>query len=384
MPRFVVKLLAALLIIVYVVSIGGTWGKPLADRWGTFAVDIMPESDFLVFYAASSLSLSGRPEAVYDARLKAEEKKILTGGFNRSFLYPPTYLLLVLPLALLSFFTSLAVWNAMTLAGFVTLIRRAFPHELTIWAVLAFPATFQNVIRGQNGCLSVIFVGGGLLLLERYPFAGGVLLGLMSYKPNLFFLIPVALLAGHRWRALAGTLATAGGLALLSLAVFGPETWFAYGRQLLFITDIMQPGVLKEFNITFFGAATFLTNTPVLARLLQWLVMGVMVSLVAWSWSRTGSLAVKGSILVIGMMLFPPYAMIYDLTLLALPLAWLSREGYDQGWIPGEIPLLVLAWLMPASATFLAYNTGVQIAPFILTGLLAFPIVKQYAQASNN
>ena len=125
----------------------------------------------------------------------------------------------------------------MTLAGYLLIVRRIAPHHLIIWWALAFPGAFQNFGYGQNGFLSVILLGGGLLLLESNPFLGGLLLGLFSYKPHLAVLVPLALLAGRRWRALAGLLTGALGLALASLWVFGPDIWRVFLGSLNSLAD---------------------------------------------------------------------------------------------------------------------------------------------------
>lgn len=367
------KLGAATLVLIYLLWLVGTWGRAEASRVNTMALDKLPELDFLCFYAASSLALSGKSTAVYDARLFLEEEaRISQGNYSgaRPFWYPPTYILIVLPLSLIPFLFSLTLWCIISLLGFLIVLKRTCPHSLTIWVALAFPATFQNAVRGQNGFLSVIFMGGGLLLLERSPYIAGLLLGLMTYKPSLAALIPVALLAGRQWRAVGGAITSAVGMALISLVVFGPETWLAYLRQLSVIAARITPDFCFEFNTTVYAAAAHFGSNPRLGKMLHWLVMGIVALAVAWSWSRKGSLANRGSILIIGMLLFPPYLLVYDLTLLALPIAWLAWQGLTTGWSAGEELLLMFGFLLPLLGPLLAAATGVQIAPFILVALV--------------
>ena len=68
---------------------------------------------------------------------------------------------------------------------------------------------------------------------------------------------------------------------------------------------------------------------------------------VAWVWRRKTDLAIRGSVLVLGTLLFTPYVMVYDLALLALPLCWLWEAGRLHGRLPGELLLLLLVWLVP-------------------------------------
>ena len=62
---------------------------------------------------------------------------------------------------------------------------------------LAFPATFINLFHGQNGFLNAALLGAALLALDRRPVVAGILFGLLSYKPHLGLLVPLALLAGR-------------------------------------------------------------------------------------------------------------------------------------------------------------------------------------------
>jgi len=73
----------------------------------------------------------------------------------------------------------------------------------------------------------------------------------------------------------------------------------------------------------------------------------------------------------LSILLFAPYAAVYDLAILAFPLAWLGWEGHTQGWLPGEQNLLVLGWLTPIVTPFLAKGTGLQLSPLVLLALLA-------------
>ena len=59
--------------------------------------------DFLAFWAAGNLALEGQPEIAYDQEAMFEAERRLLPGQDQQFpwFYPPTYLLLVAPLALL-------------------------------------------------------------------------------------------------------------------------------------------------------------------------------------------------------------------------------------------------------------------------------------------
>ena len=348
----------------------GFWtltGAGLTDRTG------LPKGgDFAHYWVAASLALSGKAAAVYDyPRLLAAEAAGFGPELALPFFYPPTFLLLLLPLAWLPYLVALAVWLLTTLGGYLLIVRRLAPHPLTIWLTLAFFGTFQNFIHGQNGFLSAVLLGGGLMLLERSPWAGGLLLGLLSYKPHLAALVPVALMAGRRWRALLAMVTAAAGLALASILMLGPEVWLAFWRNLPFSLHLLKTGEVALYQMPTSFAAILLAGggfTPALT--LQGVVMLTVTGVVAWVWAKGGPPAIRAGVLVLGILLFTPYVYDYDLALLALPLAWLGWEGYTKGWQPQEQFFLTLGWFMPMFAQCLARAAGWQLGPLVLAALL--------------
>ena len=110
--------------------------------------------DFMSFYAASKLALAGHAAGAWSpvAHQAAED-----GIFGRSlgywaFFYPPAYLLLCWPLALLPYGVALLAWLGGTTAAFVVLLRQW--AKGAPWVVLlAFPALWLNLGNGQNAAL---------------------------------------------------------------------------------------------------------------------------------------------------------------------------------------------------------------------------------------
>ena len=183
-------------------------------------------TDFVSFYAASRLALDGSPELAYDVGAHWAAQKALFGpklGYT-AFFYPPPALLICLPLALTTYFWSLAAWLAATGYAFYRVLRGYLP-SLDPVAFLAFPAVFVNAAHGQNGFLSAALIGGGLLAMDTSPALAGVLFGAMAFKPHLALAIPFALVFSRRWTTLIAAAATAAAFSAASLAAFGAPTW---------------------------------------------------------------------------------------------------------------------------------------------------------------
>ena len=228
---YIIASLCVALIVFYILFIWFMWEPAirgesnLVDRYGGVV-----GFDFSHYYSASFLALNGKPALAYNPDILQATMQHLTGvKFKEyAYLYPPTFLLIILPLSLFPYLAALASWLSLTMVGYLAVLRKIAPHFLTPWMALAFPGTFLNIICGQNGFLSAIFLGGGLLLLVRSPWLGGVLLGLLSYKPHLSILVPVALIAGRHWKAFLAESITVTGLLLISGGVFGLKTWSAF------------------------------------------------------------------------------------------------------------------------------------------------------------
>jgi alpha-1,2-mannosyltransferase len=84
------------------------------------------------------------------------------------------------------------------------------------------PGLLANAVVGQNGFLSPALVGGALLLLPGSATVAGCLIGLLAFKPHLGILLPIVLVAGGYWRAIAAATATLGLLVLSFPDCFRP------------------------------------------------------------------------------------------------------------------------------------------------------------------
>jgi hypothetical protein len=214
--------------------------------------------------------------------------------------------------------------------------------------LLASPFTLWNFLLGQSAFLTAALLGAALFSLERRPALAGVLIGLMTYKPQWGVLLPVALLAGRQWRAVAVAVAaaTAAGLALLSAAFFGLDPWFDLPRQMA-----------AQAGLNLFPNAGDWGRGQTAIGLVRWLGFGVAAgwtaqglasagaAVVVWFlWhSETAPDALRAAALSAGILLASPYAFAGDLTLLALPVAFLARDQIERGLLRGEQTALIQA-----------------------------------------
>lgn len=340
--------------------------------------------DFVAPWSASALALAGHPAEAYDqeAFRAAETETIGAPVPFIAWFYLPSFLLLVLPLALLPYLVALALWLGAPLIVLARLLRRLVPHPLAPVAALIFPATAQCLISGQNGILSATLLAAGLLGLATRPALAGVLFGLLSFKPQLAVAAFAALLFGRHWRALAAALAAALALAAASLAAFGWESWRIGLATLGTARHALETGQIAwDRLVTVFGAARLAGAGLTAAYALQSLAALAAIGMLWWVWRRPAPLALRGSALALAIPLTTPYAFDYDLVLLLLPLAWLLREAMASGFRRGEATLLVLVWLCPVAGWLVAQRSHLLVTPVLLLLLLLATLRRVIAAA---
>lgn len=330
-------------------------------------------TDFTSFWTASQLALEGRAADAYDVAAHWAAQKALFGanvGYS-AFFYPPPYLLMCLPLALAPYFWSLAAWLAATGYVYWRVVKAWAGPGVDAVAILAFPAVLINLGHGQNGFLSAALIGGGALLLDRRPILAGLCFGALIYKPHLAPMIPIALIAARRWTTLAATAASALGLLAASWAAFGAAAWNGFlADSALARASLERHLVGDEKMQSAFAAVRLLHGGLTLAYGVQAAVaLAAALALLALNRRRGPA---EGPALAAAALIASPFLLDYDLTLLAIPLAWLVREGARTPFAPGEKATLALAFMLPLVSRAAAGALGVPLAPFVLAATFAF------------
>jgi alpha-1,2-mannosyltransferase len=332
-------------------------------------------TDFTSFWAASRLALDGRPADVYRPAIHAAAERAIFGGLDTgyaTFFYPPVYLLICLPLALLPYLAALAVWLGATGYAYWRVARAALGKASgSALSVLAFPGVLVNLGHGQNGFLTAALLGGGALALRTRPIAAGVCLGAMIVKPHLGVLIPVALLAGGRWRAVASASATVLALVAASAVVFGLPTWQGFLAAAPLAKATMEQNLVGNEKLQSAFAAVRLGGGPLhVAYLVQALTALTVASLLIVLARRGRDPDALGPALVAGSLLASPFLLDYDLVLLAVPLAWSLSRAQRDGFLPWEKLTLALGFVLPLISRPLAARLGLPLGPPVILAVL--------------
>lgn len=362
------NVILAVLFLAIVVSIA-------TARHGINVSGIPIGADFISFWTASHIALSGVPQNAYDTSLHWTAQKAVFNDPNlhyMAFFYPPVFLLICLPLAVLPYFCSLACWLGVTLYACWRTIRNLAGRADLTWSILAFPAVFVNAMHGQNGFLSTALFAGAALTLERRPAIAGLLFGCLIYKPHLLMMVPFALIAGRRWTTAATAVGTAMVLCLVSLAIFGADTWRAFLSDTTLARVTLEQGLVGDAKMqSVFAAVRLFGGTVGSAYRAQMATALAAALLLIYLCRRIPMREGAGAALVAATLLATPFLLAYDLMLLAVPLAWVMRASYRTGFLPWEKLALMAAFAMPLLSTIAALHLMVPIAPLVIIGLYA-------------
>jgi len=381
-----------------------------ANQWlhGRMAVEGRWRQMYIVEYQRQALAWGYQGKAFADMDRDILQKGMWGTSLGvEGPLYPPVAALFFAPLGALppAWAHKLAtlIYVLLALAGGWLLSRiteRALPWQVAALFVLLFPNFPGSLSLGQNSPLTLFIVlGGWFFLVQGKDWAGGLLWGLLVYKPVFFVgLAWVPLLLG-RWRFFASSIGMAAALCLATfplgdiypwqrwLFVVGPNAadiytkdvnWIWMSRDLLglprrqlwnwedfsrhvsyyFWLEPWDPAVLQKVQTDRVEIIGLRVEVPVQA--IAWGLWGAALATTVLgylacrlrSWMRavpTDSQDLCHAFVLYGSMLTVYHFMHYDLLLLILPTALLL--GRWRRFTPA------VRWMLTVALAVLLYNT---------------------------
>jgi hypothetical protein len=329
--------------------------------------------DFIAYWIASKFALSGHAAEAYNlaSMVKAERAFMPASDKVFDWLYPPSFFLVVLPLGLMPYFVAYFVWIGATLTAYVAVFRRIVTGSVAMWCLAGFSGIWVNGTQGQNGFLTAALAAAGLIALPKRPVLAGVFLGLVTLKPHLALLFPVALLAIGAWRALASSAVTAVAFVGLGTAVLGRATLKAFLADLPDARMFVETGAVPWSKMPTVFSFFRTLGVPVAGAYAAHITVALVAAVAVWYvWRRSMDWQLRAAALMTATCMMSPYMFDYDLAWLAFPIAWLAVIGMRDGWLAGEREVLVLAWLLPMLMAPVTAVVVVQPGPFVLGALL--------------
>ncbi|MCP4618091.1 MAG: DUF2029 domain-containing protein [Bradyrhizobium sp.] len=331
-------------------------------------------TDFVNVWAAGRLVLDGTPALAYDWDIQKKiEVAVLGQGFDGYFAwhYPPPFLFVATFLAQFPYAVAFIGWMAISIVPYLAVIRGIVGRPFGLMLAIAFPMVFTNTLVGQNGFLTAALIGGTLYLLPVRPVLAGICLGLLSYKPQYGLLFPLVLIAAGRWRAFTSAAVTVVVLAFVSWLAFGIEAWKAFFHWMpRFSQAFLSEGHAAWWKLqSLYALLRFVGFGESFAWAVQWVFSAAVATTLVLMWRSRVPYTLKAAALAAGTLLITPYLFMYDMTVLAIPVAFLVRIGLQSGFRPYELPALALAAAMVITFMFTGFPVGLFATP-IVAGLV--------------
>ena len=310
-------------------------------------------TDFINVWAAGRLVLDGLPAQAYDWDI---QKQVEVAKLGQDFVgyfawhYPPPFLFVASLLAQLPYQTAFIGWAVVSFLPFLVAMRAIVGRNFGYLLALAIPMAFINALVGQNGFLTAALIGGTLYLIPIRPVLAGICLGLLTYKPQYGLLFPIALIAAGHWRVFISAAVTAVVLAIASWLAFGIESWLAFFHWMpkfsqAFLTEGKAPWWKLQ---SIFAMVRYFGGSEPLGWAFQWVLTASVAVVLALIWRSRVPYTMKAAALAAGTLLTTPYLFMYDMMVLAIPIAFLVRIGLKTGFRAYELP--ALGAVAPSSA----------------------------------
>jgi Glycosyltransferase family 87 len=306
--------------------------------------------DFGWMWLSSKFVVTGNPGRIFDYSVFSAAQLVLFGPNNCDFLhpfyYPPTFLFMLFPLGFMPYLAAFAAWNLATLLCYLGTVYTILPRRAVLVAALTPFFVPVNIEFGHNGFITAALVGFSLVFLEKRPWLSGPFLGLLTYKPQIGVLFPLALLASRNWRAVASATVMSLILAMSAEIAFGYQGWPSFVDSLFSRNSIWSPDGKVVLNIQ---SIVGLLHWAGAGADISWTVhvaVAAAVGLAVYAiWAKPIPYSLKAAALGAASVTVTPYMLVYDLCVLSVAVAFLVKDGLTRGFLSGERTMIVICWI---------------------------------------
>jgi hypothetical protein len=307
-------------------------------------------TDFGWIWLSGKFAALGESTQIFDYSAFSTAQIALFGrdgcAFFTPFVYPPTFLFFTYPLGWMPYLVAFAVWLLATLVLYEVAVYAIIPRRAAVIAAIAPYAVAVNIDFAHSAFITAALIGFSLVFLERRPWLSGIFLGLLTYKPHIGLLFPLALLASRNWRALASATAASIILGIGAAIAFGSEGWLSFFHTLIDRQSTLSPDTKVPLALhSVFGLLRWVETSGLVA----WgghLIVAAIVALTVWVvWAKPIPFSLKAAVLCVGSAIVPPYILFYDLCILSIAVAFLVRDGMSRGFLPGERIVILICFI---------------------------------------
>jgi hypothetical protein len=146
----------------------------------------------------------------------------------------------------------------------------------------------------------------------------------------------------------------------VSWLAFGTESWLAFFHWMpKFSQAFLTEGKATWWKLqSIFSMVRYLGGSEALAWAFQWALTASVATVLVLMWRSRVPYTLKAAALAVGTLLTTPYLFMYDMMVLAIPVAFLMRIGLKHGFRPYELPALGAAVALFLTFTFTGEPTG--------------------------
>ena len=345
--------------------------------------------DLLPSYVAGTVVRQGRPRDMYDLdAVHIEEARVVKSADllldkPGPWLNPPFFAWVFAPMSALPYRVAAAIFlalNTLLLTASIWLLCRQLPAAdwrtalvpLLICTAMPF---WQAICHQQNTFISLFLLSLTITFwLRQMPFAAGITVGLLFFKPQLALVVALVLAGTAGWPAISGMALACS--ALLAITLFTlPGTLGEYLTKLPPILHSLQfsPAYNWGRQVTLQSFWRLLCDghvggpTTALPKILTWIGAAGIATLLTESARRVihsrnapnhpARLRQLIAATIVSMPLLMPYYMDYDLLLLAVPAVLFSRDWIER---PESRPSRLDRWQL---GLWIAFYFETQINP---------------------
>ena len=335
----------------------------IALQWGYYgaviigAEDLITQfgpvigGDFVVLHTAGAAAIDDKASLYDIVTLEAALQDAFPAfgeEFRLAWQYPPTTLLAMNVFGAAPYPIAYGLWVLLGVAAIITCARDLGASPRALLMVAASPILFQAAITGQTGMFTaaLMFLAG--FSPDKRPLIAGCAAGLLTMKPQLGVLIPIAYVAAGAWRAVAVATVVSLGLAALSYLVFGAAPWGAFIEGSLVHGERIGALLLPAHKMTTtFGALTMLGAPMQISAIAQLATFFALASIVFFVWRRTEESRIRFAVLATASVLATPYVFYYELPIVLLAIVALLTGGARSDADRAELLAVAGLWVAP-------------------------------------
>lgn len=338
----------------------------LVIGWGSWDFVRKGYPDFTIFYSAGKIVRSGLGEQLYDEKTQYRTQQEFASGVSirhgaLPYNHPPFEAAWFVPFTYVPYPWAFALWGMVNLAMLVALpflLRPNLPqlqnYAWPVWvlASVSFFPIFVTLLQGQDAILLLFLyaLAFDCLKKNRDACAGGWL-GVGLFKPHLVLPLILLLLVQNRKKILYGFLPVAAVLALISTAIVGWGGIWLYPRYAVHLENTLAHGAIVVSDMPNLRGALALLFPDVPHIVIPVLAISLgLLLFAAREFRKTGKslFDLKFSLAVITTVLVSYHTLVYDLSVLMMPVLLVANDLLGEARFRGYRRVVI----MTATAIF--------------------------------